>query len=364
MKIVILQDRLRLGGTEVQALALGQQWQAVGHEVRLITFRHGGPLAESRAAKKLKVKVLQPFVTWLDGWAPGLEKAVTEIAPDVVVAFGREANAKLPRLEKLPNRPALVATLRSGREQPAKFWKGLKSADAVIANARWAAEEAAKQGVAAEKLQMVYSGPARKMNVPDPVAARADWRKQTQTPAGAVVLLCVAAFRLGKGQHILLRAMSQLPVELNWQLWFAGDGLTLNQCENLARQLNIADQVSFLGMVADPAPLYAAADVAVLTSLAEALPNFLIEAQSAGLPVVATAVGGVSECFAEGVTGLGVPDGEMEALVAALTRAIRDEAWRGAAREPAQARAGQLFNADRNAAKWLELFASLRRPTA
>jgi len=359
MKIVILQDRLRLGGTEAQALALGQQWQKAGHDVRMITFRHGGDLADTRAAKRLKVKVLQPLPTWLDGWAPGLEKAIADLAPDVVVAFGRVANTKLPRLQNLTNRPALVATLRSGREQPAGFWKGLKSADMVIANARWAAAEAVKQGIAQDKMQMIYSGPARKMSVPDPVAARAEWRKQNQTPAGAVVLLCVAAFRLGKGQHILLRAVSQLPQELDWQLWFAGDGLTLQQCERLAQQLSIADRVNFLGMVADPAPLSAAADVAVLTSAAEALPNFLIEAQTAGLPVVATTVGGVSECFAEGKTGLGAPDGDMDKLVSALTRAISDEAWRKSVREPAQARANEFFNEERNGARWLEVFASL-----
>jgi glycosyltransferase involved in cell wall biosynthesis len=138
-----------------------------------------------------------------------------------------------------------------------------------------------------------------------------------------------------------------------------GDGLTLKQCKNLARQLHVSDRVNFMGMVADPVPLYAAADVAVLTSLAEALPNFLIEAQWAGLPVVATAVGGVPECFEEGKTGFGVPDGEMDKLVDALTRAIGDEDWRKAAREPAQVRAKELFNAERNGARWLEIFASL-----
>jgi len=363
MKIVILQDQLRLGGTETQALALGQQWQAAGHKVQLIVFRQGGKLADSRAARKLSAKTLQPFMTWLDMWAPGLEKAVAEAAPDLVVAFGREANAKLAKLKNLPNQPALVATFRSGREQPPRFWQGLKAADAVIANARWVAEEAAKQGVAPEKLQTIYSGLARNMNLPDPAAARAEWRKQAHTPANAVMLLCVAGFRLGKGQHILLRAVNRLPPELNWQLCLVGEGLTLEQCKRLARELNIADMVNFVGALADPVPAYAAADVAVLTSSAEALPNFLIEAQAAGLPVVATNVGGVPDCFAEGTTGLGVPDGDMDALVAALTKAISDENWRKSAREPAQKRAHELFDADRNAARWLEVFSSLLKTT-
>jgi glycosyltransferase involved in cell wall biosynthesis len=356
MKILILQDRLRLGGTEAQALALGRQWLEAGHDARLVVFRAGGQLAETPAAKNLQAKVLQPFATWLDGWAPGLEKAVADFAPDVVAAFGREANAKLPRLQMLSPRPLLVATLRSGRGQPARFWRALQGADLVIANARWAADEAIAQGVARDKIQVIYSGLVQTPLVADPAAARADWRQRARTPAGAVVLVCVAGFRPGKGQDVLLSAVAKLPREPSWQLWFAGDGPTLAACKKLTRSLKLNDGVRFSGVVKDPAAIYAAADVAVLGSLAEALPNFLIEAQAAGLPIVAIAVGGVPECFAEGLTGLGVPEGEPAALTAALARVIRDEAWRQAAQAPAQARARELFDARRNAARWLEIF--------
>jgi glycosyltransferase involved in cell wall biosynthesis len=168
--------------------------------------------------------------------------------------------------------------------------------------------------------------------------------------------LCVAGFRRGKGQDVLLQAAAQLPKEQSWQLWFVGSGPFLDSCKKIALGLKLNECVRFTGTVNDPAPLYAAADVAVLASLAEALPNFLIEAQTVGLPVVATAVGGVPECFEDGRTGLAVPPGEPAALVAALTRSLNDAAWREAARLPAQARARELFDATRNAARWIELF--------
>jgi glycosyltransferase involved in cell wall biosynthesis len=356
MKILILQDRLRLGGTETQALALGAQWLEAGHDVRLVVFRAGGELAETPAAKKLQTHVLQPVRTWFDGWAPGLEKTTAKFGTDVVVAFGREANAKLPRLQKLAPRPWLVATLRSGRAQPARFWRALRGADAVIANAQWAADEAAAHEVAPEKTQVIYNGLAHAPGVADAAAARADWRRRAGTPEGAVVLLCVAQFRRAKRQDILLRAAAQLPTEPAWQLWFAGDGQRLDSCKKIAHELKLHDRVRFSGVVADPAPLYAAADVAVLASEAEGLPNFLIEAQAAGLPVVATTVGGSPECFVAGQTGLGVPAGNPAALVTALTRVIREEAWRQAARARAQARAMELFDAKRNALRWIEIF--------
>ncbi len=359
MKILILQDHLRLGGTEAQALALGSQWLDLGHDVRLLAFRPGGALAETPAAKKLSPKVLQPVESWMDSWAPGLDKAVQTAAPDVVVAFGREANSKLWRLSKLSPRPKLVATLRSAIYQPPRFWRALRVADAVVANAQWAADEAAAHGLAEEKLHTIYSGLAREPHAADPAAARAEWRKRARTPEGAVVMICVAGFRRGKGQDILLRAATQLPAEPVWQLWFVGAGPYLEPCKKIAMGLKLNERVRFTGVQSDPAPLYAAADVAVMASLAEALPNFLIEAQAAGLPVVATAVGGVAECFENGRTGLAVPDGEPAALVAALTRSIQDADWRAAAKEPAQARAKELFDSQRNAAKWIELFSTL-----
>jgi glycosyltransferase involved in cell wall biosynthesis len=360
MKIAIIQDRLRLGGTEAQALALGREWAGAGHEVRLITFRPGGALAETPVAQALKPAVLQPFDSRLDNWAPRLRETVAKLAPDVVVAFGREANAKLPRLRGLASSCLLVATLRSGRDQPERFWRGLRGADRVIANSRWAGEAVRAHGVAPEKTHIIYSGLAREISRDGHATVRADWRQRAGTPADAVVLLCVAGFRPGKGQDELLRVAALLPPEPAWQLWLAGDGPWLNSCKKITRSMKLAGRVRFAGTVKDPAPLYAAADVAVLASEAEALPNFLIEAQAAGLPVVATSVGGVPECFEDGRTGIGVPPGETKAFAAALARAIRDQAWREAAREPAQARTRELFDAARNATRWLEIFADRR----
>jgi glycosyltransferase involved in cell wall biosynthesis len=352
MKIVILQDRLRLGGTETQALALGGLWAKAGHDVRLVAFRPGGELAETPAAKALQLVVLQRRDWRLDWFAPKLRETVAGLAPDVIVAFGREANAKLPKLAGLAPR---VGTVRSGRKQPGRFWRGLRAAEAVVANTRWAVGTALAHGVSKKRIQVIYSGLARDVRVADPAAARAEWRKRAETPAETVVLLCVACFREGKGQDILLRAVAQLDKELRWQLWLAGDGPWLRMCRDLAVDLKLQKRVRFLGTVEDPAPLYAAADVAALASEAESLPNFVIEAQAAGLPVVTTNVGGMDECVDDGRTGRLAPEYDMLAFAEALGKTIRDPAWRAAAREPAQAQAAKLFDASANTARWLGL---------
>jgi glycosyltransferase involved in cell wall biosynthesis len=359
MKIVLLQDRLRLGGTEVQCLALGRAWAARGAEVRLVVFRPGGDLAERPEARELNPVFLQKRDWGLDRFAPRLRATVEKIAPDVVVAFGREANAKLPLFTRLTPRPLLVATLRSGRPQPGGYWRALLAADAVVANAQWAAGDAEAHGVSKDRIHLIRSGLSRAPFAANPADARADWRTRAATPADAVVILCVAGFRPGKGQDVLLRAAALLPKTPPWQLWLAGDGPRREPCQKLARELGLADAVRFLGAVDNPAGLYAAADVAALASQAEALPNFLIEAQAAGLPVVATAVGGVTECFDDGRTGLAVPPGEPAALAAALGRAIGDRAWREAGRAPARALVAEKFDAAVNPARWLELFETL-----
>ncbi len=357
MRIVILQDRLRLGGTEVQALSLGLAWRQAGHAVHLVVFRPGGALADSPAARTLAPTVLQKRDWLLDGFAPGLNKTVAALKPDVVVAFGREANVKLAKLRELAPRPRLVGTLRSGRGQPARYWRALQAVDAVVANAHWAGSEAATQGIEPTRTAVIYNGLARSPIVTDATAERTNWRQRAGTPAEAVVFLCVAGFRLGKGQGLLLRAAAQLPRTSSWQLWFAGEGPCLSTCKSLVKELKLQEHVRFAGRVDNPAGLYAAADVAVLASDAEALPNFLIEAQAAGLPVVSTAVGGATECFAEGVTGWAVPAGDPAALAAALLRALQDPSWRAAARAPAMARVQELFDAGRNAAKWIDVLA-------
>ena len=356
MKIVILQDQLRLGGTETQALELGGRWAGAGHTVRLVVFRPGGELAKTEAARKLEPVVLQKRDWKLDGYAPKLRETVAELKPDVVVAFGREANAKLPKLAGLAPR---VATVRSGRDQPARYWKGVLGAELAVANSRWAAQTAMAKGAIKKKLHVIYSGLAKDPRAADPAAARTEWRKQGRTPDDAVVMICVAGFRPGKGQDILLRAAARLTQDPAWQLWLVGDGPLMKLCRQLAVELNLNKTVRFAGRVEDPAPYYAAADMGVLASEAESLPNFLIEAQAAGLPVVATAVGGAEECFEERKTGRSVPPLDIEAMTGAMARTIADPEWRAAARERAQERAWKLFDPAVNAAKWLGVFGDL-----
>ena len=90
----------------------------------------------------------------------------------------------------------------------------------------------------------------------------------------------------------------------NWRLWLVGDGPDRPQLEALHARLGLGDRVQFLGSRLDVPELLAQSDIFVLSSHWEGLPISIIEAMRAGLPVVASDVGGVSESVIDGVTGL------------------------------------------------------------
>ena len=103
-----------------------------------------------------------------------------------------------------------------------------------------------------------------------------------------------------------------------------GDGGERRALERQARELGIASHVSFLGWRYDLARVYADLDVVALSSASEGTPACLLEGISAGVPVVATGVGGVPDIVEDGVTGLLVPAGDPGSLATALLRLVND----------------------------------------
>ena len=113
----------------------------------------------------------------------------------------------------------------------------------------------------------------------------------------------------------------------------AGDGPLRSRLERLATRLGIVGRVRFLGWRADVPRLLAAADLLVCPSLHEPLGNVVIEAWSAGLPVVATASDGPAGLIEDGESGILVPlpracGGGPKALTAAIERVCSDHALR------------------------------------
>jgi glycosyltransferase involved in cell wall biosynthesis len=133
----------------------------------------------------------------------------------------------------------------------------------------------------------------------------------------------VANLRKEKAHEVLLAAAARLLVR-HPQLRFiiAGDGPRLGELRELAQTLRIAGSVTFRGHCEDVPAVLAEADAFVLPSRSEAFPNGAIEAMAAGLPVVASAVGGLLDLIEDGRTGVLVRPDDPIALAHALEALI------------------------------------------
>jgi glycosyltransferase involved in cell wall biosynthesis len=154
----------------------------------------------------------------------------------------------------------------------------------------------------------------------------------------------VARFSDLKDHALLLRAFSKVPGAVRLKL--VGDGDTLAAAISLSKALGIRERVEFKGSRADVPEILAQTDVFVLASKAETLPISILEAMPAGLPVIASDVGGVSEEVLNGKTGLLVPPGSVEELSRALRRLLSDKVLRMMMGRAGRRRFEEMFLAD------------------
>jgi glycosyltransferase involved in cell wall biosynthesis len=156
------------------------------------------------------------------------------------------------------------------------------------------------------------------------------------------VVLTVARLDEQKGHCYLLEAAAQVPEA---QFVLAGDGPLRASLEAQARSLGVEDRVKFLGYRSDIADLLADCDVFVLPSLYEGLPLSILEAMSAGKPVIATHIGGTDEAVIAGETGLLVPPADSAALAAAIRSLLTDRPLAQRLATAGRARVAQEFSA-------------------
>jgi glycosyltransferase involved in cell wall biosynthesis len=156
-------------------------------------------------------------------------------------------------------------------------------------------------------------------------------------------VVSVGRLKAPKDYVTLTRAFAALPSG-SFEAMIVGDGPDRPEVENELVRLGLAKAVRLLGERTDVSELLAGSDVFVLSSASEGLPLSVEEAMAAGLPVVASAVGGVPELVVDGETGFLVPPGEAERLAEALGMLLGDPALRRRMGRSGRARAEELFD--------------------
>jgi glycosyltransferase involved in cell wall biosynthesis len=186
-----------------------------------------------------------------------------------------------------------------------------RAATRIVANSPAAADMLAQEGVANRKISIIPNGLESSAYL-EPRRSRSIRR-----------IITVANLRPEKSHETLIAAAALLsPACPELRFVIVGDGSRRAELELLARIKGVDRVFEFLGHREDVPELLAGADVFVLPSRSEAFPNGVIEAMAAGLPVIASAVGGIPDLVDPGHTGILVPPLDAEALAAAL-RSLR-----------------------------------------
>jgi glycosyltransferase involved in cell wall biosynthesis len=176
-------------------------------------------------------------------------------------------------------------------------------------------------------------------------------------PGSRRVITTVANLRPGKGHDVLLNAAARVARRIpDVQFQIVGDGSERRQLEQQAATLRISAQVSFLGHRGDVPAILQHSDVFAFPSFMEASPNAVIEAMAAGLPIVATRVGGIPELIEDGRNGLLVPPGDDRALAAGLLRLIERPQLAARVADAARQTVDARFSFDRMVGEFQELF--------
>ncbi len=212
----------------------------------------------------------------------------------------------------------------------------VRDAQEILADSRGLAAARRARGVLPRDATVVHLG------APEPAEATAEARAAVRAalhlPAEATVCTIVGRLHAVKAHDVLLAAWAALEgAHRDAHLLVCGSGNEEPALRAQAAQLAEPARVHFLGLRRDVPAILQATDLFVLPSHSEGFPVSIVEAMGAGLPVVATRVGGVEEAVIDDITGRLVPPGDPVALARALSELLGDPAlrtrWGAAARE-------------------------------
>ena len=329
-------------GGQVQCLALAEGLAARGHETR-IACPPDSALAE-RAAGRVEVAPL-PWRRQL-GWQPlrRLIHLLRELRPEVVHLHSAHAHSLGALAARVVKTPVVVASKRTdfaprpGRLNRLRYQRWV---DRVIAISEGARQAVINSGISPEAVVTIHSSVdcARFRPAHDRSAARAALGLSDHE----LIVGSVGELIPRKGHHLLLAAApTVLQAAPHTRFVICGAGPQRAHLEHQADTLGAAERVIFTGFRQEAEQVLSAFDLFAFPSLEEGLGVALLEALAVGLPVVASAVGGIPEAVADGVNGLLVPPGDSAQLAAAIIRLAGDPLLRerlsAAARETALSR--------------------------
>lgn len=367
-----LVDHLGPGGAERLLVAYLARAEQLELEPRVLAFNDRGGDALIRLVRSRGVPVttlgvrrmadpsgLPRVLRWLRRHRIEVVHAQLELASLLGPVAARIL--RIPSVSTLHTLDVGVPGGRAGARRRLVTWALARPCDRVIAVSDAARRHhIAEDGLPEHKLVTIRNGIELDRFRPAGAGERARARAELGIAPQARVMVTVAVLREAKGIQHLVEALAAIAAAVPDALaLIVGDGPHRRALEDLVARRGVADRLRFAGARSDVKRHLAAADLFVLPTLTEALPTVLAEAMGAGLPIVASAVGGVPEMVLDGENGLLVPPGEPIALAEACRRLLtdREEATRmGAAGRRV---AAERFEIGRQAARVADLYRAL-----
>jgi len=184
------------------------------------------------------------------------------------------------------------------------------------------------------------------------------YRHRAAPSSAPPMIVMIARFEPPKDHATVLAALAQC-LDLEWRLRLIGDGPAMASVRATADELGLTPRIEFLGARNDVAALLSESQLFVLASRWEGFPRSILEAMRAGLPVIASDVGGVHEAVLDGRTGFVVPPQDDAALATALRSLLEDAALRSAMGTAGRRAFERHFTFERMAARTFQVYAEV-----
>lgn len=352
------------GGAELALVALVTRLDPERWAPHVFCLTHRGRLAETLEEAGIPVTCLHlqrwnlPAVLWR------LRRGLRHVRPQVVQTFLYHANI----LGRLAARMAGVSCVVSGvrvAEQRSRLrllidrWTQFLVRKHVCVSEGVARFSIDRGGLPRPKVVVIPNG----VDYEKFAGATPTDLEGLGVPAGSVTILFVGRLEHQKAPEVLVAAVAPLlQADRKRHVLLVGSGPDEARLREQAARLAVADQLHFAGRRDDVAGLMAAADCLVLPSRWEGMPNVVLEAMAAGLPVVATAVEGIDELLGRGNCGRIVPVDHPIALAEALNEFLQTREERKRIGLAAQLYVREHFTWNAVAAAYSDLYAELLEP--
>jgi glycosyltransferase involved in cell wall biosynthesis len=250
-----------------------------------------------------------------------LASLMKEISPDLIQTWLPSANfwGFLGKVLARAEAPT-IASIRNFPERPDLAEKicerAARRAAAIITNSLAAKRAIVSRGIEQERVRVIPNGIGLDFDV---TAQKEQMQKELLIPPNRFVIGTVGGLWPPKNHQMLLRAALRLKGHTpRLHFLIVGEGELRGQLEESIKRYDLCGSLTLAGKRRDIPRVLKALDVFAMTSSSEGLPNAVMEAMAAGLPIIATNVGGVPELLTDGVDGLLVKKDDLEGLVRAI----------------------------------------------